>query len=240
MLLLLLLLLFPYRNNLISDSVFIGTKGLLVARVNLFNKCASQGLVTDDGENPCQLSRPKLQIAAAKLGVNPMGEYDAILDEYVRLLAASGGGKKRAGGGDDEGASSSSGGGGSDSVDPIAVARRVLELGEVDDYEGILNIATPPGVSRITSKTSVALMRKAYLKLSLVIHPDKLGRSFDQATKAFQTLVTAFDRLSSPDYAMEEDSGRRGGSAGKDVLKLSRSNEGCVRTRSVSPLSLCL
>ena len=150
-------------------------KGVLVSRVKLFDKCVSQGLVTDDGENPCQLSRPKLQIAAAKLGVNPMGEYDAILDEYVRLLAASGGGK-RAGGGDDENASSSSssssssGGGGSDSVDPKAIARRVLELGEVDDYEGILNIATPPGVSRITSKTSIALMRKVYLKLLLVIH----------------------------------------------------------------------
>ena len=193
----------------------------------------SQGLVTDDGDNPCQLSKSKLQITAAKLGVNPMGEYDAILDEYVRILAASGGGKRA--GGDDEGASSSSsssGGGGGDSVDPVAIARRVLELGEVDDYEGILNIATPPGVPRITNKTSIALMRKAYLKLSLVIHPDKLGRSFDQATKAFQTLVTAFDRLSSPDYAMEEDTGRRGGAAaGKDVLKLSRSNEGCLRTR---------
>ena len=71
--------------------------------------------------------------------------------------------------------------------------------------------------------------------MSLVIHPDKLGRSFDQATKAFQTLVTAFDRLSSPDYATEEDSGKRGGSAaGKDVLKLSRSNDGCVRTRWVT------
>jgi curved DNA-binding protein CbpA len=29
-------------------------------------------------------------------------------------------------------------------------------------------------------------MRKAYLRLSLALHPDRLGRRFKDATKAFQ------------------------------------------------------
>ena len=31
-----------------------------------------------------------------------------------------------------------------------------------------------------------AVMRKAYLKIAQKIHPDKLGKKFDGATKAFQ------------------------------------------------------
>ena len=73
-------------------------------------------------------------------------------------------------------------------VDPIALARRVLELDELNDYEGILNIATTKD-TRVNKSSSAALMRKAYLKLSLLIHPDKLGRTFEHATKAFQALV---------------------------------------------------
>jgi hypothetical protein len=73
-------------------------------------------------------------------------------------------------------------------------------------------------------------MRKAYLKLSLIIHPDKLGRTFDQATKAFQALVSAFDRLSSPEVVEEVVS------KGKNkVAKIARSNEGCYRTRVCCP-----
>ena len=36
-------------------------------------------------------------------------------------------------------------------VDPIRVAKKVLELDENDDYESILNLATKPGDPRITS-----------------------------------------------------------------------------------------
>ena len=96
--------------------------------------------------------------------------------------------------------------------------------------QGILNISTTSDAARITKQTPLATMRRAYLKLSLIIHPDKLGRSFDQATKAFQALVSAFDRLSSPDVIEEVVS------KGKNkVAKIARSNEGCVRTRVCCP-----
>jgi DnaJ-class molecular chaperone len=44
-------------------------------------------------------------------------------------------------------------------------------------------------------------MRKAYHRLSLNVHPDKL-RGVGEATRAFQAVVTAFERLSEPE---EED-----------------------------------
>jgi curved DNA-binding protein CbpA len=77
-------------------------------------------------------------------------------------------------------------------------------------------------------------MRKAYLKISLIIHPDKIGRVFAQATKAFQALVRAFERLSSPDLTTEAD--ERKGSKGKEAAKtIARSNENCFRTKVKCP-----
>ena len=96
-----------------------------------------------------------------------------------------------------------------------------------------MNIATPAGAPRISKQTPLAIMRKAYLKLSLIIHPDKLGRSYDQATKAFQALVSAFDRLSSPDVVQDEDVCK--GKKGAKIVKIARSNEGCYRTRVCCP-----
>lgn len=49
-------------------------------------------------------------------------------------------------------------------------------------------------------------MRKAYLKLSLLIHPDKLSNSFPDSTRAFQALVRAFESLSAPTIeSLQED-----------------------------------
>lgn len=47
----------------------------------------------------------------------------------------------------------------------------VIELGDLDEHVAILNLAG--GSVPITAESSVGLMRKAYLKLSLVLHPDR-------------------------------------------------------------------
>jgi DnaJ domain len=82
-------------------------------------------------------------------------------------------------------------------------------------------------------------MRKAYLKLSLLVHPDKLGSNFANATKAFQALVRAFERLSMPDLAIDEDdvvSSKGEGTKKPGKTKtIARSNEGCHRTRVCCP-----
>lgn len=109
--------------------------------------------------------------------------------------------------------------------DAIAVAKKVLELGSYDDFESILNIAIPKGRPLITALSPVSQMRKAYLKLSLLIHPDKLGSSFPEAKTAFQSLVRAFESLSSPTVEPDTETKTK---AGKHK-QLKRSNEVTAR-----------
>ena len=54
------------------------------------------------------------------------------------------------------------------------------------------------------------------------IHPDRLS-NFAQATKAFQSLVTAYDRLTNPPKSEVESRPNKGN-------LLERSNSGCFRT----------
>ena len=79
------------------------------------------------------------------------------------------------------------------------------------------------GNQRITPASSVSAMRKEYLLISRLIHPDKIGREFGMATKAFQLLVSAYEGLSQPDLT-KADMGKAKGKT------LSRSNEGCFVT----------
>ena len=46
----------------------------------------------------------------------------------------------------------------------------------------VLRLADPTA----SGSSPTAVLRKAYLKISLAIHPDRLGRAFPDATKAFQ------------------------------------------------------
>ena len=83
---------------------------------------------------------------------------------------------------------------------------------------------------KIDSQSSVAMMRKAYLKLSRKIHPDKHSGS-SEAKRAFQCLVLAFDTISNPseDDEVEQSSKRR------KVTRVQRSNTGCYKTRIHCP-----
>ena len=75
----------------------------------------------------------------------------------------------------------------------------ILRIQEIQDsHYDILSLS---GL-KIDSQSSVAMMRKAYLKLSRKIHPDKHSGS-SEAKQAFQCLVVAFDTVSNPS---EDDS----------------------------------
>jgi hypothetical protein len=125
-------------------------------------------------------------------------------------------------------------------MNPVAIADLVLELSENDDYEGILNIAGLSQTEKITKKSSLPTIRKAYLKLSLVIHPDKMKSTYPNATKAFQALVKAFEYLTGPEIIIEEDNqkGRKKQKEADKTKTISRSNEGCYRTRVCCPRCL--
>jgi len=55
----------------------------------------------------------------------------------------------------------------------------------------------------------------------MILHPDKL-LNYSDATKTFQCLVTAFERITCPELYLEEFYTKS--------KKISRSNEGCFRT----------
>lgn len=121
-------------------------------------------------------------------------------------------------------------------ANPVAIATRVLELNEVDDFVGILNIAAPTEAARVNSKSPVNQLRKYYLKLSLMIHPDRMGKAFPDATKAFQALVRAFESLTMPELIEEVAQAKKKGEKGaKGGIAIARSNEGCYRTRVCCP-----
>ena len=216
-----------------------GTKGQLQQRLALWN--SSRGLTTLDGSDPCALPLGRLKkVAATEGGVSPMGNQDEILTAFVAYLKKNGGGG--AGG---SGGSSSSGGSSASSsssssssakgrLDKNAVIAKVLELSDVDDHSAVLSLAGAGGTA-ITAASSTATMRKAYLKLSLVLHPDR-NRDNPDAAKAFQGLARAFERLSNPElFAGEGEDGEGSEEEGEKAAKLSRSNAGCFRTKVECP-----
>ena len=188
--------------------------------------------------NPFELKPPHLRKALAQAGQSPMGDKDELIrrlrDHMVSQGQGSSGG---AGGGGGTSASSSSGGGGGGSSASSsggggggggakAVIARVNEL--AGDYGAILSLSG----SAITAASPTAAMRKAYLKLSLKIHPDKNGGTAD-AKQAFQHLVSAYERLSQPELYLEEEAAAQ--TKGKKQKKIARSNHGCHVTKCSCP-----
>lgn len=132
----------------------------------------------------------QLKKCCACAGLSPIGTTDELLSALVDHLAentsAPASSSSDVPGDNTAHTEGGTGGETSDKPSGVAIAKKILSLDERDDYEGILNLLGGQGGGRITKSSPVAVMRKAYLKLSLQIHPDKLSRVFDQATKAFQ------------------------------------------------------
>ena len=95
-----------------------------------------------------------------------------------------------------------------------------------DNYEAILSLAG----TEITKDSATSVMRRAYLKISMKVHPDKNNQS-SESKNAFQLLVQSYERLSQPELYMEEDAK----STGPKQARLSRSNHGCYITRLDCP-----
>jgi len=112
----------------------------------------------------------------------------------------------------------------------VALARRILDLS--DDAEADPMVVLRLADTSLTKESPVALIRKAYLKLSLSIHPDRC--KFTEATKSFQILVTAFEHATAPELPAEPAaSGAK--KKKQSSTAISRSNEGCFTTRVECP-----
>jgi hypothetical protein len=226
-----------------------GEKGTLMFRIKAF---LDGERLKIDGRNPAMLKAGELKKECAKRGLSPMGYPDELLESLIGYLkthgsgdsagaaaaaaAASGDGagdQKKAGtaGGEDDEEGGGNGGGNA----ALALVQRIVELGEEDDWGGILSLGATG--QKLTKQSPTALLRKAYHRLSLLVHPDRLGPGVADATRAFQSVVTSFERLSEPE--LEEEEGKKGGGGGgkkKEKAKtLARSNENCFRTRVYCP-----
>ena len=178
-----------------------------------------------DGTNPLLLKAGPLKKALATRGLPcdlSIEDKDALVGRLLEALKSEGGSAA-----DDSGGDAMSGGSGAsdDGIAlAVAVAKQALELGEAGDYEAVLGLAGAP----ISKETGFAALRRAYLNLSRLVHPDKLSRHCDFATRAFQEVVRAFDTLSNPESAKE--------SAGRSTAPtIARSNQNCFRTRLFCP-----
>ena len=131
-------------------------------------------------------------------------------------------------------ASSSSSSSSSISATNASIIKSVLEC--ADDYASLLSLS---GVT-VTASSPQAELRRAYLRLSLKVHPDKNSSSLE-SRQAFQLLVSALERIAQAPGGEEEGSGRGGrGDAPRAPRErvdtsISRSNNGCVQTRICCP-----
>ena len=203
-----------------------GEKPDLVNRLKLHAKGEDAKL---DGVNPSNLKAGDLKKALATRGLPcslDLETRDQLVSRLVDAVKAETGGGSAGGSGG--GGAASSGGGGNDADDAIAlavdIAKQVLALGEAGDAAGVLSLL---GAS-VTAQTPFADQRKAYLQLSRMIHPDKLARHFDGATRAFQELVRAFDEVTAPPKPTDEG-------AKSKATTISRSNKNCYKTRIFCP-----
>lgn len=212
-----------------------GDKGTLEYRIKKGKESVEFELKTPDGDPVQTLKLGKLKKHAAKVGISPIGTLDEIMFSYIDFLKktkrsnnASSTDHKQEGSKDKKLDTSKN-------AVKQELSEKVLKLSEEDDFIGILNLAG----ANLTSSSSVALLRKSYLKLSLLLHPDKnTNIPASDATKVFQALVNAYERISQPELLVEEEEGFKGTSKGKKkkkVATISRSNVGCKRTRVCCP-----
>ena len=180
-----------------------------------------------DGKNPASLKAGELKKACAARGLSPIGSNDELLESLMKYLRSHGGGGGEGGPSDKKAAGADDGVGGGDVGNQII--NRIIELAEEEDWASILSL----GQAGITRESPAAMIRKAYHRLSLIVHPDRC--KLKEATKAFQAVVTAFERISEPEPEKEEAQGKGRGKAEAKARTISRSNEGCFRTGVMCP-----
>ena len=202
-----------------------GEKGDLQHRIALYKQGEDNML---DGCNPCKLKAGELKKALAKRGLPCDLSIESRDQLNARLIDAL---KKEKGESGGSGAKADPSSEEDDLALACNVARQALELGEAGDYEAVLSLSGPS----ITRTTPFPALRKAYLTLARLIHPDKLSHSYEGATRAFQELVRAFETISAPEPTPESVAGAGGGKRKAAAPTIARSNDGCYRTRLFCP-----
>ena len=148
--------------------------------------------------NPKILKPKELRKFCAQNGLSPMGSKDELIlrvrdhvgvtsnddDPPASMTSSS----------SSSSSTSSSSTSSSSTSSSKALMAQIIELGSLMNYEAILSLS---GTS-ITKETATSGMRKAYLRISMKVHPDKNNQSAE-SKNSFQFLVNAYERLSQPE-----------------------------------------
>ena len=193
-------------------------------------------LNTKEGQAVAGLPLAEVRKTLAQCGQDVMGNANELkrrLADYLKTQAAAGSASTASAASASSASSSSAGDGGSHGggggLNGAALIRSALDCG--DNYAALLSLSGTP----VSARSPVPELRRAYLKLSLALHPDKNGSSAE-SKQAFQLLVSAFERLSQPSGGDAEEGGERAGPRERVHGGLQqRSNEGCVQTRVYCP-----
>jgi hypothetical protein len=171
----------------------------------------------------------------ARAGLDVIGNSNDLKRRLAEFNMRNGGGGAAA-----PGAAPASGGTGGASLSEAAsggsegLFKAILAVS--DDPAAVLTLGA--GGATLTSISAPGDVRKAYLRLSMRVHPDKNGGSAESKA-AFQAVVLAFERISQP-----SESGAEAGSASSAASQaprtrvdtsVNRSNEGCIQTRVECP-----
>ena len=80
------------------------------------------------------------------------------------------------------------------SLDAVEFAKQLLTI-DPNRCDALQLLSHAPGLPSLTSSTPLSDVRRSYMRLAALVHPDKLRQRFDKATEAFQVLVKVFDRV---------------------------------------------
>jgi len=174
------------------------------------------------------LKPAEVRAALCEAGLSPIGDKVELQKRLAVHLKAKGGGGGDAG--DDD---SKAGGGDADNgkQDSNEALMEVI-MSHAGEHTYILSLSG----KMVAATSSKAELRKAYLMVSAKVHPDKNPGS-QIATKAFQVVVEAFERLANPEKFEDDDDDDDGKPAKKrqKTERVVRGNQNCYETSIQCP-----
>ena len=174
------------------------------------------------------LKPAEVRAALCEAGLSPIGDKVELQKRLAVHFKAKGGGGGDAG--DDD---SKAGGGDADNgkQDSNEALMEVI-MSHAGEHTYILSLSG----KMVAATSSKAELRKAYLMVSAKVHPDKNPGS-QIATKAFQVVVEAFERLANPEKFEDDDDDDDGKPAKKrqKTERVVRGNQNCYETSIQCP-----
>ena len=169
-----------------------------------------------------------MRLALCDAGLSPVGDKNELLK---RLAIHYQGKEGEGGGGEEETAGVGGGGGGGGGGKSANLDLMEVIMAHEGEHTFILSLSG----KMVAATSSKVELRKAYLLVSAKVHPDKNPGCLE-ATKAFQVLVEAFERLANPEKFEEDDEDQEGPAKKRQKKeRFVRGNQGCHVTQIKCP-----